>query len=62
MYCKDCIFNENHCCQSEKIGENIVSELWDSDLKNGDCLSYSYDEGGSFLVCDNFGCVHFEKS
>ena len=43
-------------CMFTKIGED-----WGQmDETKDDCLKYSYTEGGSFDVGDNFGCIHHE--
>ena len=62
--CKNCTFrNPDGFCGHEKI-----RELWGGDYmsekekeKYKDFLIYGYDEGGSFWVGPEFGCVHFEQ-
>ncbi len=57
--CKNCKFrDEDRYCQSVFLYENGMG---DDDNKDDNALVYSYFEGGSFRVGDNFGCVHFEE-
>jgi hypothetical protein len=61
MYCKDCKFREkDYYCVHPKIGEELINPFFPEKEKEQDFLSYSYSEGGRFLVSDYFGCVHFK--
>lgn len=55
--CKNCDWRSpsGHCQNDTKIFENNDRE------RTNDQLVYAYDEGGYFLVGDNFGCVHFAR-
>ena len=55
MYCKDCKFNKQGKCTSNKIDEDCGQD------GREDSLIYSYYEGGSFSVGGMFGCVHFKQ-
>jgi hypothetical protein len=57
--CKNCIWRneKRHCGNDSVISENYNQGKGSADER----LIYSYSEGGSFEVGDNFGCVHFEK-
>jgi hypothetical protein len=69
--CKTCKFrNEEGECTSSKFADNVSwygsyddteEEQKEHDEKVRDMLLYSYDEGGSFFVGEDFGCVHYEK-
>ena len=66
--CKDCRFrDEDGICNNPKITD---TQRWHVDYdedenehkeKIKDMLLYSYDEGGSFFVGEEFGCVHWCK-
>ena len=66
MYCKNCIHRiptkskedlpYGVCTNNEKIDEDTYQD------DKSDMLIYSYMEGGSFCVGDNFGCVHFKSN
>ena len=70
--CNTCKYrNDFGVCKSLKITDD---ELWELDFldatkeeiiehdkKIKDMLLYSYDEGGSFFVGEDFGCVHHEE-
>jgi hypothetical protein len=69
--CKDCKFrNEEGECTSAKISDNTrwpggyyndkEKEIENRD-QTKDMLLYGYDEGGSFWVGEEFGCVHWDK-
>lgn len=66
MYCKDCKwkkidnpkFYPRQVCTNPNIHELCENEPGD-DLT--DDLTYSYSEGGIFIVGDFFGCVHFTE-
>jgi len=61
--CSTCIYRDlkTKCCRCPKIKEiehhNKMSQT-EIDIKNHDCLVYSYYESGSFWVGDDFGCIH----
>ena len=63
-YCRDCAWrDDNGKCRCDKLRER---EWWDASgfdekPENSDCLIYSYDEGGSFWVGPDFGCVHWRR-
>lgn len=69
--CKTCKFrNEDGDCTNEKISDNGEYHTYicedDEDKieredKIKDMLLYSYNEGGSFYVGEEFGCVHYEE-
>jgi hypothetical protein len=69
--CKDCKFrNEAGECTSSKISDSArwpggyyddEEEERENIEKTKDMLLYSYDEGGSFFVGEEFGCVHHER-
>lgn len=53
MHCKDCLFrNESGECDSPYFSDYLHHD-------NG--IAYQYSEGGSFIVGDFFGCIHFEN-
>lgn len=56
--CKTCKYREAYgkdfYCVNPKLGESGEVTL----DYNDDSLVYSYNEGGSFMVGANFGCVH----
>ena len=62
--CKDCKFrSKKGTCVSLKIRDDVP---WYDDDENHqekikDMLLYSYDEGGSFFVGEEFGCVHWDE-
>ena len=61
--CKTCKFRKaqdysgDFVCKSPKIEEDIGQEQ----SERVDMLIYSYQEGGSFKVGENFGCIHHAK-
>jgi hypothetical protein len=56
--CKTCKFiNEEGECISGKMSDDVN---W-FDEKGKDMVLYSYREGGSFFVGEDFGCVHHEE-
>ncbi|MFA6396902.1 MAG: hypothetical protein WCW84_13140 [Sulfurimonas sp.] len=69
--CKTCGFRDKEgVCHNSKLADNVSwygsyddteEEQKEHDIKVRDMLLYSYDEGGSFFVGENFGCVHHEK-
>ena len=65
MYCKNCKwksvelhFPYRQICSNPNIHEDTDNQPND-DLS--DDLIYSYTEGGTFIVGDFFGCVHFKE-
>lgn len=56
-YCKSCRFNDQGYCTNEKLDEDFSQS---KDARR-DMLIYSYNEGGSFMVGELFGCVHHEE-
>jgi len=56
--CRTCLHREvytiDNYCNHKKLGES--GEVYIDD--NDDSLVYSYNEGGSFCVGLNFGCIH----
>ena len=55
--CKTCKFRSaDGLCESDKLAE----DYYQSDKEKNDMLIYSYSEGGTFFVWENFGCVHHE--
>lgn len=55
--CKTCKFRAiDETCQNEHISENYYY----TKLEESTMLIYSYSEGGSFTVGDNFGCIHHQ--
>jgi len=69
--CKTCKFrNANDVCTNTKLADNVQwpGGYYDNEEEERenreqikDMLLYSYDEGGSFFVGEDFGCVHWEK-
>ena len=68
--CKTCKFrNKDDECTNSKISDNArwpggyyenEEEERENREQTNDMLLYSYDEGGSFFVGEEFGCVHWE--
>ena len=65
MYCKDCKFREKsrghgtgmrHVCGNRSA---MAEYLFQEDTSK--MMIYPYNDGGSFYVGDNFGCVHFRE-
>lgn len=53
--CKNCEYRlDNGYCGNDKLAEKNGQ----SDSEKKDMMLYSYDEGGSFWVGENFGCIH----
>lgn len=59
--CKTCKFRQKHygcfICSCDKISEDYSQ----SDSKSKDMLIHSYNEGGSFFVGEDFGCIHHKS-
>jgi hypothetical protein len=56
--CGTCKFrNKRGLCENKKIDE----DHWYDKREKIDMLVYSYYEGGSFWVGEQFGCVHWAK-
>ena len=66
MYCKDCKFrrqkDSNYLLPECTSGKIVEDGYYIKFNPTGDRLVYSYSEGGTFYVEDNFGCVHFEPA
>jgi hypothetical protein len=57
--CSSCKWRiNNNCSNAEKIKEKEF--LLTQNEENIDKLIYSFDDGGSFQVGPNFGCIHHE--
>jgi hypothetical protein len=57
--CKTCKFrNEDWECDNAHINDYTN---WSDATEIHDMLVYSYREGGSFFVGEDFGCVHHEE-
>lgn len=48
------------CGNYKKINDDFCN-ISEEDSDKDDLLLYSYDEGGHFIVGDNFGCIHHEE-
>jgi len=58
MRCADCKFRSSSGhCENKHVREQYGKREVEDDSAD---LIYSYDEGGSFWVGPNFGCVHFD--
>ena len=63
MKCADCEYrDEQGYCLHPKICEGGGYVGGERERpENQDQMIYDYDEGGSFWVGPNFGCVHFKE-
>lgn len=60
MKCLNCKYrDENRFCENPHLREN--GDGRNKGNVDDDELVYCYNEGGGFVVGDNFGCVHFER-
>ena len=58
-HCKDCKLRaKDGYCESE----HFIEGRYDPDDEHPADVVYSYNEGGSFWVGPEFGCIHWEKS
>ena len=54
--CSTCVHRVGELCSHPKL-----QEYYGPDDHEHDALVYSYNEGGTFWVGPNFGCVHHES-